>query len=142
LIVESRFASDAFIILHFDIQGPLSPAAATLPSHRAFSKSDAKDFAIEVHRKLTENGIPKGEKNLDRKNPAGFSVGCCTRNWEKADSAHCAAGVAPGSAQQKGMAFPSELCFLVQGLLPLKVVSMASRGIPLRWIAGLFYFEP
>ena len=26
------------------------------------------------------------------------------------------------------------------GLLPLKVVSMASRGIPLRWMVGRFYF--
>lgn len=54
------------------IGGPLSPAAATLPSRRAFSKSDAKDFAIKVHRKLTENGVTKGDKTWTGKIPRDF----------------------------------------------------------------------
>ena len=35
-------------------------------------ESDAKDFAIETHRKLTENGEIKGEKSWKRKIPRDF----------------------------------------------------------------------
>jgi putative CocE/NonD family hydrolase len=35
-------------------------------------ESDAKDFAIKVHRKLTENGIQKGEKTWTGKIPRDF----------------------------------------------------------------------
>ena len=35
-------------------------------------ESDAKDFAISVHRKLSENGAIKGEKRWSRKIPRDF----------------------------------------------------------------------
>ena len=34
----------------------------------------------------------------------------------------------------------AEMGFYSLGLLPLKVVFMTSRGIPLRWTVGLIYF--
>ena len=35
-------------------------------------ESDAKDFAISVHRKLIQDGAIKGEKNWSRKIPRDF----------------------------------------------------------------------
>lgn len=37
-------------------------------------ESNAKDFAIKVHRTLIENGVSKGEK-IGAENPSGLSVG-------------------------------------------------------------------
>ena len=38
-------------------------------------ESDLKDFHIIVHRTIFENGVVKGDRNLEGKNPARFSVG-------------------------------------------------------------------
>ena len=38
-------------------------------------ESDLKDFHIIVHRTIFENGVVKGDRDLEGKNPARFSVG-------------------------------------------------------------------
>lgn len=58
----------------------------------------------------------------------------------------CGYFAAEALAGKPGIAFVLSICsvynsgvlgFIASGLLPLKVVSMASRGIPLRWFVGL-----